>query len=258
MSSLMGLFSLHRLPAGRRLFALRKVRSLAASDQAVVALVDDAIAHDTKVLELRGQWLVTRDVRKKYPARLVELDIEHDRIVSSMAAVAQGLSSGMEEDTPIGAAARRVAQRVFGAGVGPLTQVDFVQQRESTNTWLALLDGELADDVVLIGLAPMRDRLALVNKEFGQILDAFQPEVKVTYDAWRTEDRLGQEKLLRVVAVIAGKYCGARPGDDDMRTKLLAPILDQNDAVADTYRRRRPVTDIDPDNGEDVTPPADS
>jgi len=255
MSSLLNLFSLYRLPAGRRLFALRKVRSLASSDPPIVALVDDAIAHDTKVLELRGKWLVSKDVAVKYPARLMELDAEHDRIVSSMAAVAHGLSAGMQEETPIGAAARRIVQRVFGAGIAPLTKLDFVQQRESTNTWLALLNGELSDDAVLIGIGPMRDRLASVNKEFGEMLDAFQPETKISYDAWRTEDKLGQEKLLRVLAVIAGKYCGAKPGDDEMRTKLLAPILQQNDAVADTYRRRRPVTDVNPDSGEVVTDP---
>jgi len=82
-----------------------------------------------------------------------------------------------------------------------------------------------------------------------QILDAVQPETKA-YDAWGTEDALRQEKLLRVVVTTAGKYCGARPGDDETRTRLLAPVLQQNDAVAETYRRRRPVTDVHPDSGE--------
>lgn len=255
MKTLADLFNILRMPAGRRTFALRKVRSLAGTDAALLTLVDAAISQDAKTLQMRGEWLVTKDAPTKYPARLIELDVEHDRLVASFNGVAQGLSAGMTEDTPIGAAARRVVARVFAAGVAPLTQIDFVQQLASTKTWLALLNGELSDDVVLIGLQPMRDRLVEVNKEFGDILDAFEAGARVTYDAWRNEDLLGQERMLRVVAYVAGKYNGAKDGDDAMREKLLAPILQQNEAVADTYRKRRAITDVDPDDGQVVTDP---
>lgn len=54
---------------------------------------------------------------------------------------------------------RRILQNVYAAGVASLTQLEFVRQRESTNTWLARFNGELRDDVVLLGVAPMVDRL---------------------------------------------------------------------------------------------------
>jgi hypothetical protein len=159
------------------------------------------------------------------------------------------IASGMSEQAPAGAAARRILQNAYPAGVAALIQLEFVQQRESTNTWLARLNGALRDDVVLVGVAGMVDRLAQVNAEFGNLLDAFQPPAKVTVEELRTQDLLGQELMLRVVAFIAGRYNGHKAGDDDKRTALLGPSLAQNHEVAETYRRETRVSDVDPSTG---------
>ncbi len=90
---------------------------------------------------------------------------------------------------------------------------------------------------------------------FQAVLDAVQRETKGSHDPRGTADALRQEKLLRVVATTADKYCGARPGDDETRTELLAPVLQRNDAVVETYRRRQPVTDATPDSGDVVGDP---
>jgi hypothetical protein len=256
--ALVNLFNIYRIPAGRRTFGLRKVRPLVGTQADVLLLVDDAMAQDAKVLGLRGRWLVSRSKNPKYPPRLIELDFDHDRLVSSMARVADAMASGMDEETPLGAAARRLVDGVFAAGVAALTQLDFVQQRESTTSWLARLTGDLSDDAVLIGLQPMRDRLVAVNQEFGKLLDAFEPASKVTFEELRKEDLLGQEMMLRVVAAIAGRYNGSKDGHDAKRASLLAPILEQNDAVGESYRRKRTITDVDPESGEVVTDPVEA
>jgi hypothetical protein len=255
VTTLSDLFNIYRLPVGRRVFALRKTRGLIETDPDQLLLVNAAMAHDTNVLELRAGWLVTKDIAAKYPPRVIELDIEHDRLLASIHRVADGIASGMSEQTPAGAAARRILQNVYAAGVAALIQLEFVQQRESTNTWLARLNGELRDDVVLVGVAPMVDRLAQVNAEFGNLLDGFQPPAKVTFEQLRTQDLLGQELMLRVVASIAGRYNGHKAGDDDKRTALLSPILAQNQEVAETYRRKTRVSDVDPSTGVVVADP---
>jgi hypothetical protein len=56
----------------------------------------------------------------------------------------------------------------------------------------------------------------------------------VTFKELRKEDLLGQEMMLRVVAAIAGRYNGSMDGQDATRAALLAPILQQNDAVAES------------------------
>ncbi len=113
----------------------------------------------------------------------------------------------------------------------------------------------MAADVVTLGLATVRDRLAAVNDGFGALLDAFEPEARVSFDRFRQEDLTGQEMMLRVVAVIAGRYTGATAGEDATRAKLLAPILHQNEAVAESFRRKRTVTDVNPNSGEDEPVP---
>jgi hypothetical protein len=256
--ALVNLFNIYRMPAGRRTFGLRKVRLLVGTEPDLLHLVDDAMAQDGKVLALRGRWLVSRSKNPKYPPRLIALDLEHDRLVASMVRVADAMVSGTDEESPLGVAARRLVDGVFAAGVAALTQLDFVQQRESTGSWLARLTGDLSDDAVLIGLQPMRDRLVAVNQEFGSLLDAFEPASKVSFEGLRKEDLLGQELMLRVVAAIAGRYTGSKDGDDAKRAALLAPILQQNDQVGESYRRKRTITDVDPDSGEVVTDPVEA
>jgi len=257
MSSLVNLFDLYRLPAGRRLFALRKTRTLVESDPVLVPLIDAAMAKDTETLELRAQWVTARSKTPKYPPRLVALDLDHDRLLGSMSKVAFGMADAMGPETDLGAAARRVAEGAFTGGLPALTQLDFVQQRESTKVLLDRLNGPLAADVVTLGLATVRDRLAAVNNEFGALLDAFEPDARVSFDRFRQEDLTGQEMMLRVVAVIAGRYNGATAGDDATRAKLLAPILHQNEAVAESFRRKRTVTDVNPNSGEDEPVPVE-
>jgi hypothetical protein len=223
----------------------------------IVPLIDAAMAKDTEALELRAQWVSARSKTPKYPPRLFALDLEHDRLLGSMSKVTFAVADALGPETDQGAAAQRVAEGAFTGGLPALTQLDFVQQRESTKVLLDRLNGALAADVVTLGLATVRDRLAVVNEEFGTILDAFEPEARVSFDRFRQEDLTGQEMMLRVVAVVAGRYNGAAAGDDAMRAKLLAPILHQNAAVAESFRRKRAVTDVNPNSGEDEPVPVE-
>lgn len=257
MSSLVDLFDLYRLPPGRRLFALRKTRNLVEPDPMLVPLIETAMAKDTEALELRAQWVAARSKTPKYPPRLFSLDLEHDRLLGSMSRITFAVADALGPETNQGAAARRVAEGAFTGGLPALTQLDFVQQRESTKVLLDRLNGPLAADIVTLGLAAVRDRLVAVNDEFGTILDAYEPEARMTFDRFRQEDLTGQEMMLRVVAVIAGRYNGATAGDDATRANLLAPILQQNAAVAESFRRKRSITDVNPNNGEDEPVPVE-
>jgi hypothetical protein len=116
------------------------------------------------------------------------------------------------------------------------------------------MDTEFVDDIVLIGVKPMVDRLRVVNSELGAIVDAVQPKVAVSFEDLRKSDVEGQRKLLQVVAAVVGRLKGTNPADDETRARLLTPILEQNDEVGAMYRKRNRVTDVDPSTG-DVTEP---
>jgi ribosomal protein S15P/S13E len=95
------------------------------------------------------------------------------------------------------------------------------------------------------------DRLVGLTDEFAQALEAPQNR-PVAFSEVRAARLQGQERMLRVAAKILGKFNGENPGDAEARQKLMTPIVDQNERIADYYRRKRPVPDIDPDSGEDI------
>jgi hypothetical protein len=146
-------------------------------------------------------------------------------------------------------AARKLRSTWLSEGVAPLTQIDFVQEREQTQAWLTRIANESTGEVALLGLTSIVERLTLVTTEFGQLIDQNKPQRTVAYDKLRDAEVIGHDLMLRFVAAVAVRHNGAKPGDDAARASLLAPIVEQNEVVRSLYRKRA-VTDVDPETGE--------
>ena len=253
------LFDIYILPVGRRLHALRKVQGIAKDETSldnIHSLITTAMETNTVALDLRTRWGEAKQHKTTYPQVVIALNQEHDQIFASVQRVASGMAAGMPAESPQGQAATLLIANVFAEGLAPLTQQDFVQQRETTTVWLSRMDNDLREAIDVLGLRPMVDRLRVVNGDLGGIIDEIKARAKVSFDEVRTSDSAGQTAMLRVVAAVAGRFNGSEPGDDDMRAKLLGPILEQNEKVGELYRRKSRVTDVDPNSGE-VTEPVE-
>jgi len=76
----------------------------------------------------------------------------------------------------------------------------------------------------------------------------------MSYSDVRDADDKGHMAFMRVVAALIGKYAD----DDAQRDRVLAPVLAQNDAIGEAYRRRRAIPDVDPNTGEPTEPPVEA
>ncbi len=242
--------NLYRLPPGRRLFALRRTHKLLAPADPLAKDIEKAMEHDRGVLDLLTRWQKARGESITWPKEAVELDREHDRLWGALGGACSSLAVGFGPSTDQGAAAARIQDRVFSAGVPALIHLSFVEQRENTDAWLARLQGELAADVQKIGLTPIVERLAVVNTRFGEVLDAHQGEAELRFDKVKQADDQGQRELVVIVATILGRE--AR--NDAERARLLGPIYAQHDELAEKYRQRAKVTDVDPESGKELDP----
>lgn len=257
-ADLESLLNVYELPVGRRLHALRQMQVQVSADASVSELhpvITSTMDVNTVALHCRTQWGEAKNVKTTYPEAAILLNQEHDQIFASVERVSSGMADGMPPGSPLAEAGARLVATVFAEGLAPLTQKDFVQQRETTNVWLSRMDADLAEAVDTLGLRPMVERLGVVNKEMGRIIDEVKGRAKVSYDDVRSTDAAGQRAMLQLIAVICGRFSGREPGDDEKRAALLAPILAQNEKVAELYRRRSRVTDVDPESGEENDPP---
>ena len=171
-----------------------------------------------------------------YPARVTELDLEHDRLLGAIQMLALANEAG-QPGAPSTVAANKINSSVFSDGLPPLIHIDFVQEREQTSAWLDRFHGDLAPEINAIGARHLVELLAAVVEEFGQLLDENKPDPELTYDQLRADDLVGHDMMLRFVAAVCAKHVGTAPGDLEARAALLRPIFDQNAVLTDLYRR---------------------
>jgi len=246
------LFKYYRQPVGHRLYAMRKTKEMVQREPQLLALVEACLAHDTALLEKRTRFVELRGAKPNWPPRAIELDQEHDRLLSGAEKVVLGMESG-PAGAPTTLAATRLRGSLFAGGLVSLTQLDFVQQREQTQTWLTRLARESKEDIEVLGLKAIFDRLGVVTTEFGELIDQNKPEASVTYEQLRDGEAQGHELMLRYVVAACARYNSGSPEDNAARTRVLAPIMERNEVVGELYRKRA-VTDVNPDTGEVVQP----
>ena len=246
------LFKLYRLPVGHRLFGMRKTRELVRTERELVALVEASLAHDTTLLENRTRFVEQRNIKPTWPAKVIELDQEHDHLLSCFEKVVGGMEGG-PAGAPTTLAAKRFRGSLFAGGLTSLIQLDFVQQREQTQTWLNRLARESREDIEVLGLKPMFDRLTAVTAEFGQLIDQNKPQASLTYAQLRDLEAQGHELMLRYVVAVCARHNSGSLEDNAARARLLAPILERNEVVGEMFRKRA-IADVDPNTGEVVQP----
>ena len=255
--SLSALIQLYQFPTGRRLFGLRRVaaRAETAGFTELKQHCDAAIAHDKECQALEHRWAsIAAAARGKRPGPAPSTDTRSidalvDRTLTAIRNHAEEQRSGAAPDDPIHVLVTDFLKKIYPAGLQKVTRLPYVEELEAVDGIMVQLKGqELAPVVTELGLERLRDRLAGLAVQYRTALEKSDPETLV-FGKVRAARAEGQDLLLEAVAIILGKHHGKSAADMAARAELLAPILEQNEAIGALIRSRRSVTDVHPDTG---------
>jgi hypothetical protein len=239
------LFKLNMFSSGRRMLALRKVRSEARElgFHSLVKHINESLAYEEEIRALERRWR-NRDTSDTL-AR--EIDMLVDPTLTALRDAALSQAAGARPDDPIVGTVNRFIAVVFPGGVKAITALAFADELAAVEDIVRALEGELWPMVEELGLVRLARRLAALAVEYRAALEA-DKEV-LHYDRVRTARNRGQDNLCRAVGLIVTRYHDDSDEHSGARSRLLAPILEQNEAIRSYLRARRAVPDVDPDTG---------
>ncbi len=245
-------FSINRMPTGRALYALKEMHKVASQRglEDVEAATEVAVEQGNRAVRVEFSYEQSRADNSDARGKAVELDNRLDAQIGAIQSLVAARKVG-DEDDPVVKAARRVLEVVFPRGVAPIIHQSFEVQLGIMKVMLETFDGDLASEVELLGIEREVQRM-------GQLVEAFEEELATAEANVTTFDevREARELLHEYVAIVVGQVIAAYPSLDETATReresLLAPLNDQQERVAADYRRRRRVTDVDPDTGEEL------
>lgn len=241
-----------RLPVGRYIYALEDMEAIARERALpeVEKAITLALGKARKAKRLEFSYNQTRDRTSKARGKSVVLDNQIDSLISSIRNLVQGRILGDEGDA-VDAAAKQILDTVYPRGVQAITQQSFEAQLATMTVMLELFRGELKEAVELTGVDREVSRLEKLVEEFRKELRVTQVS-GVTYDEVQEAMAELHEHTAIVRAVCIAAYPSLGKQATQARESLLAPLVDQEERVAEAHRRQRRVLDVDPATGEEV------
>lgn len=250
IGSLFPYVNLRRFLTGRRLFILRQMLASLYMTPAIAELVEAAIAHDRKTLDLEYLWKQQKADTSTNRGDAVAIDLEIDQVIGAMESNVRSQIIGSPKD-PVRVAAELVVKDAFPLGSKALTQQAFEEQLASVETLLKRFDGNLQEPAKLLGLGRYLQQLQPLARQFGDELRK-RKSVVVRWNDVTAAQAEGQEMLAEVVAVIIGTFHRRDAETTGRRESLLAELNRQDALVRESIRRSRRVLDVDPDTGDEV------
>lgn len=259
-ATLAGLIRLKQFPTGRRLFAFYRVLELANKLNATVIanLAKTAIAADEETAKIEQRWAQKRRSGKtsakqvKAQKALQLLDIRVDRALSGIRDGAEAVIRGAGEDEKdLIAQVEHFLNEILPNGVAAVTGKSFDEESVIVKGIVGRLAGDLAPTVTSLGLSLNVNRLATLATQYEAALAGVET---LEFGKVKAAREVGQDYLLRLTAKIIGTFDEPSGTQAESRAALLAPILKQDQAIADHLRARRSVPDVDPKTGEEQAP----
>ena len=260
MSSLVfSLINLIRLKTGRRMYALQNCLDAAGNtgaDAALIALIEEAIVHDTETVELERSWARSKEISSAR-GEAVQLDNQIDGLLGAIHSSLKSTVAVLPGDDPVAVAARKLITRLFPEGVRAIITLSFEDQLVVNQSIIQSLTDDLAGDAAITGVAPFVKRLETLNARFRTELENnFKKEID--YSAIEAANDKGNLYLRRITAVVLGAWNADTPEDAQKRQTLLAPILEQCDRVRVLRKGRRAAQDVNPETGEELNDESDA
>ncbi len=261
MTQVADLLQMRRFTSGRAAFAAKSVRDLAKKGQEADIEKDAQAVIDSAqtALGMRREWAkgLAEASGARGGGKAIELDNRLDRLVSAIYNNTHGFVRSLSADAPEAKQANELLSNLFPRGVADITNKAFEDESAAVQLLLQDLRGRFAPHAQALGLTPLITQLAQVHDAFSSAL-AQETPARVSHDEVTAAENTTQELLAGLIISISAKHRGSDPKVVARRTELLAPILDQDERILDSLRRRRPVSDVDPDTGREVDdPPSD-
>ncbi|MCA8925426.1 MAG: hypothetical protein KDD82_26690 [Planctomycetes bacterium] len=249
------MLNLYQFPTGRRLFCLLNVREVleSAGIDDLRAEVERAIAADRATRELEDHYRGSK-VEPEHAPEAAELDAELSRSLSALDGVLAATLKAFGGKSPPGVSAVFARSRLFPHGVRHMRRMSFVEREVAVETLLlrAQTERRLAQEIRRLGVQSFVERVAEVNVRYRralQVTDATKP----SYAEVLAARKAGQEALSGIVVSLMARLRGADKGKESRALALaLQQVIDQNAAIKRHRRRRRHVTDVDPETGDEV------
>ncbi|ACY14769.1 hypothetical protein Hoch_2224 [Haliangium ochraceum DSM 14365] len=236
---------------GRRMFAMARIREVASEMKwkDMVAHCDEALAHDRETRELDQRWTAQRSGAYSNEA-VAALDNRLDNAVSALRDAAEAQRKGASDDDPLHDLVEGFLREVLPNGVYAVTAAPYVEELSAVQSMLDKLRGSCASEVEELGLGRQVDRLAEIVPLYEDAL-AGAARASLGFSDVRAAREIGQSYLTGAVARILGRFYRSDNAEHSAaRARLLAPVVEQSEAIRAYQRSRRAVRDIDPVSGE--------
>lgn len=176
---------------------------------------------------------------------LVAADVTRARLIGALAAGLAG--TAMLVGSPEAEAAKRIAAGVFTTPADVLVRLPWPEETRLVELAIDALKKDLHEDVVLTHLEPWVTAIETANVEFANLHAGLEASRAQTWTSLRANDVDAGERFLELLAFVLDNARGR--GNDELRSKLLEPVMVQERELAELYRSLRVVVDVDPDTG---------
>lgn len=241
--------SLYVFPSGRRTFALKQTLKVAETDglSSLATHLRSALAHESSVRNLEVAWRAQESSKTPNADELRSADLELDAALSSFDG--QFTASRATADSAARIKLDALKLKVFPEGLNGIVAAPWDVARVEVQRVLDVLETaearELADSLRLETYKTvLRSRLARFNALRPQ---SAPPRIE-SRDVEAAQAR-GQSLLLGTVAMILGLHPTDEVRDIQARTRLLWPIIEQQQQLAAGYKGRGAPSDVNPESG---------
>lgn len=237
------------LPTGSILFVVRTVRKTAAGMQnmpdGLTLRLDRAEARANRARQLQRIWIALKGL----PGGLgvAELDTELDGTLGTFQEILRRAARRLR-NAGLKKLAAELLALLFPQGAAEVIRMPIEREVEEARDILAIVqDARWAELLRTVGLTIYVEQLEELIVQIDAVLQAERGQ-PTRWDEVEAALAEAQESLLRLTAYIAGTW--SEEEDITTRERLLAPIRDQEERVAEAQRTGRSVIDVNPDTGE--------
>jgi hypothetical protein len=240
-----------RLPVGRQLLVINQITTLAQARQ-LTSVVDKCEASRARLaerLKLEARYAAQRAAGKTR-VDAGPLDALLDDACAAIHDVCQ--TQSRRSSSPAKARHAELLLTIcFPAGLAPVVSASYEQQfAQLTRIAAALSEAEPQAALAALALAEEADtitaNLAAYEQAIAQLANLVtDKDLRAIRDATHAD-------LCAIVAMILGQFHSHEdPDHAAARAELLAPLRTQEAILTASRRARKPITDLDPDTGEE-------
>lgn len=244
--------NLRRMPTGRHSFSLQQMRERAdvMGLNIIVEKIDRALVAARRTQQLELGYAKTKASTSIARGEAARIDNLIDEQIGAIYRLVEANRVGDKADPGV-KAAQDILETLFPAGVGAITQLSFEEQLSTMDAMMEALGGRLLGQAQTLHLGRHLDRLERLIEEFRSELNMRKARNVTFAQVREARDEL-HEQMCKVVAAIIATLDEEDAQTVRQRDRLFAPLLFQQERVAEARKRQRQPLDVDPETGEEL------